>query len=346
MDKELFSIGDVARQSGLNVSALRFYDRVGMLIPVWVDPSSAYRWYSPSQIRTAELIAVLRRVGLALPEISTILTHQGDGKVLREVLDEHVVRLEQGLASAKAKISQIEACWDNPAPGKLDRTLTVAAHELRGALDSVRFAIGEDTDYPALRGVLFEVSGGQLNLAATDRFRAAFCTVKATSESFDFRGVLAGSCVDGLLEVLQEDGEASLTFTAELHVVLGGRVLVCELLDVDFPDLSHLTSSHDGGSRAEVDREWLRRTLGSDPDSARWLVAIDPEGQLRLDPDAETGNEQALLLGAAYLAQAVEAVGGDQLSLEVNGPVAPLAIRRTDHPGSFSVLMPIRRNRP
>lgn len=34
------SIGEMARDSGLGVSALRFYDRTGVLVPAWVDPVS------------------------------------------------------------------------------------------------------------------------------------------------------------------------------------------------------------------------------------------------------------------------------------------------------------------
>ncbi|WP_405018530.1 hypothetical protein [Kitasatospora sp. NBC_00070] len=34
------SIGAMARQSGLSVSALRFYDGAGVFGPAWVDPQT------------------------------------------------------------------------------------------------------------------------------------------------------------------------------------------------------------------------------------------------------------------------------------------------------------------
>ncbi|WP_156935035.1 MerR family DNA-binding transcriptional regulator [Pseudonocardia spinosispora] len=43
MERRL-GIGRVARASGLTVSALRFYDGVGVLNPASSDPHTSYRW--------------------------------------------------------------------------------------------------------------------------------------------------------------------------------------------------------------------------------------------------------------------------------------------------------------
>src|ERR687890_19308 len=58
------SIGEVARVSGLSVSALRFYDGAGVLVPAEVDAFTGYRRYAADQVRAARLIAGLRRVSL------------------------------------------------------------------------------------------------------------------------------------------------------------------------------------------------------------------------------------------------------------------------------------------
>lgn len=67
------SIGEMARDSGLSVSALRFYDRAGVLVPAWVDPVSGYRWYGPEQCEEARLLTRLRRAGMPLPDIRLVL---------------------------------------------------------------------------------------------------------------------------------------------------------------------------------------------------------------------------------------------------------------------------------
>lgn len=343
MHNELFSIGNTARISGLSVSTLRFYDRVEMLTPVRVDPSSGYRWYSLEQIKKAELISKLRRVGLALPEVSEILANYGDASVLCKILDAHVTRLEQGLASAKSMISQIESFWEEPEEETENHKIKVESFELLNALNSVRFAVGDDDDFPALHGILLEAVGGNLRLTATDRYRAAFYTVETVSISAEFRAVLATQSLGDLLEFLEAGGAADLTLGVTLSVTLNEQTMMCDLLDVDFPNLDHVISTTTASSRAEVDRDWLRQVLGGDPDAEQWLIEIDSSGQLVLDSDEKSANAEAAALQASYLAQAIEAAGGEQLRLELNGPICPLAIRRSDNPNSFSVIMPRRR---
>ena len=338
MDNDLLSIGDVARASGLSVSALRFYDRVGVLSPVVVDSQTAYRWYSPDQLGAAELIAELRRVGLSLPEVTTILAHQGDGKLLHEMLGGHVARLEQALVNAKAVIAKIEQRW-NPATATQPRSISVDSRELRRALSSVRFAVGTDAEFPNLRGILMRARNGQLQLTATDRHRAAFYALDIGSGSHDFDLVLAEPGLDPLLAALHDGDTACLTCTSQLNVSVGGKAINLPLLDHNFPDLTEKVQSSSGVVRVNVERRRLRSALGTYPAGQQQILQVGPAGQLLMDLD--NGSDPALLLNAAFLSDALDSAVGEALSLEVNGPVAPLAIRSIEHPYSFSVIMPI-----
>src|SRR4051812_27516525 len=69
VERKMRSIGEMARDSGLSVSALRFYDGAGVLAPAWVDPESGYRWYGPEQLEESQLLARLRRAGMPLADI-------------------------------------------------------------------------------------------------------------------------------------------------------------------------------------------------------------------------------------------------------------------------------------
>ena len=71
-------IGRLARDSGLTVSALRFYDGAGVLVPAHVDPQSSYRWYSDEQVLVARLVARLRRVGMPVADIRRVVEHRDD----------------------------------------------------------------------------------------------------------------------------------------------------------------------------------------------------------------------------------------------------------------------------
>lgn len=68
----MLSIGVFARRSRLSMKALRLYDRLGLLPPADVDPRSGYRRYRQSQLVTARLIVLLRRLDMPLAEIREV----------------------------------------------------------------------------------------------------------------------------------------------------------------------------------------------------------------------------------------------------------------------------------
>lgn len=67
----MMTIGEFANATGLTAKALRFYDQTGLLAPAQVDPATAYRLYSPGQVRNAEYIRLLRGTDMSLAEIRT-----------------------------------------------------------------------------------------------------------------------------------------------------------------------------------------------------------------------------------------------------------------------------------
>lgn len=70
---ELLTIGEFARASRLSAKALRLYDDLGLLRPVVVDPGNGYRRYAPDQLERARLVAWLRRIGMPLARIRTVV---------------------------------------------------------------------------------------------------------------------------------------------------------------------------------------------------------------------------------------------------------------------------------
>ena len=73
MTKELYSIGETARLFGISTQTLRFYDRKGILSPVYTDPETGYRYYSYMQFHVIDRIKYLQGFGLALEEICAII---------------------------------------------------------------------------------------------------------------------------------------------------------------------------------------------------------------------------------------------------------------------------------
>ncbi len=66
-------IGEFSERSGLSPKRLRSYAAGGLLVPAAVDATSGYRYYSPGQLRDAQLIDSLREAGMPLADIAALL---------------------------------------------------------------------------------------------------------------------------------------------------------------------------------------------------------------------------------------------------------------------------------
>ncbi|MEU3454237.1 MerR family transcriptional regulator [Micromonospora sp. NPDC006766] len=360
------SIGELARASGLTVSALRFYDRCGVLVPALVDPATGYRWYTDDQVAPARLVAGLRRVGMPLSGIAEALAHRHEPAVVHRLLDAHLRRLEDGLADARRELSRIRALID-PEEIAMTTRLVLNRADLSAAVDAVRFAVGTDPELPVLAGVLVEVEPDGVRLVATDRHRLAVARAAGKVDGPAVRALLPTDAVDELRALLDTgDGitpEAHLTVAPDrVEVSVAGRAVAAAALPYDFPDYRRLLHSHVAGSpayRISVDVAALRGALARDGapvlvrehDGVRAEVAVlglDERGGLRLvGPDEVTAADAAadavrVGVNREYLLDALDAGDRGQLVLELDGPITPLAVRRPDDADAFSILMPIR----
>ena len=341
-------IGQMARESGLTVSALRFDDGAGVLVPARVDPQSNYRWYSDDQVLTARLVARLRRVGLPLADICRILEHRRDAPVVDEILRAHLTRLEDGLADARRELSAARALLDQESP--MTTVVRTTAVELAAALRAVRYAVGTDPDLPMLTGVLLDVDDASARVAASDRYRLAVSALTGAEVTGPPASAIAPvALVDEVLAALGDGGPVTVGIVGdEITVEVAGRVLGGRRLDHDFPDYRRLLRTS-AAHRVDVDVDRFRAELTAAPtrtvreeDSEHEVsvLTIGPDGEPSFAPDA--AGVLQLGLNREFLLEALDAGVGGQLVLELDGPIAPLAIRDPERAGDVSMLMPIR----
>lgn len=361
MESDLRSIGELARASGLTVSALRFYDSAGVLIPALVDPVTGYRWYTNEQVVPARLVAGLRRVGMPVAEIAAAL--RVEPAQVHRLLDAHLRRLEDGLADARRELSRIRTLIDSEEH-PMTTHIILSRVDLAAAVDAVRFAVGADPDLPVLAGVLFESDGDGVRLVATDRHRMSIARVDARVDGPAVRVLAPVAFVDEVRALLDpgagSTSEAHLTVAGgTISVSVAGRTVDAAALPYDFPDYRRLlrpTPDDGPAHRLTVDAAALRAALTSADapvvtrrhDGAPLSVTVlgpDGRGGVRLlGADELTGQEDTFRVGVngGYLLQALDAAGLGQLLLELDGPIAPLAVRRPDDADAFSILMPIQ----
>jgi DNA-binding transcriptional MerR regulator len=119
----MFGIGTVARLAGVSVRTLRYYDEVGLLHPVWVDPRNGYRWYAPEQLHRLHRILALRDLGVHLAEIGLLISDDLSVEELRGILLLRRAEAHDRLAADTARLARVEARLhqlDEPAVSDYD----------------------------------------------------------------------------------------------------------------------------------------------------------------------------------------------------------------------------------
>jgi len=357
VENNLRRTGQMARECGLTVSALRFYDSAGVLVPCRVDPQTGYRWYSSEQVRQARLVARLRRVGMPLAEIRRVLERRDDRPAAEQILTAHLSRLEAGLADARREFSAARALLE-PQENTVTQphpctSVTLTGQDLAAALLAVQYAVSEDPDLPMLGGVAIDIDDDGLRVVATDRYRLAVSAVPVSGRTGPAVNVIAAPAfVDEAINVLSREPAPVTVEVGGDEIVLRthARRLSGRRLDYDFPDYRRLLRSESTHS-VPVDVAALRRdvraaatrTMQRDQDGVGYEVAVltlGTDGGVALTADA-TGPLQ-LGLNREYLLQALDATHSTELILELDGPIAPLAIRDPERAGTVSLLMPVR----
>lgn len=127
-DDRLLTIGAFARRAQLSVKALRLYERLGVLVPADVDASSGYRRYREGQLRTARLVAMLRRLDMPLADVARVVAAGADGAALvREYWDGVERRVAAQRELAEHLRARLSGGTDRPPMFEAVRTREVPA---------------------------------------------------------------------------------------------------------------------------------------------------------------------------------------------------------------------------
>lgn len=98
--EQYLSIGEVAKARGVNVQSLRYYEKLGILVPAYINPQNGYRYYSLEQIMILDTIILCVELGIPLKNLKNYVDQ--DGQLKFEEL------LKDGKRLARKKIQTIE----------------------------------------------------------------------------------------------------------------------------------------------------------------------------------------------------------------------------------------------
>ena len=101
-------IGDFARLGNVSVRALRFYDAIGLLRPLHVDPDSGFRHYGPGQVSRLHHIRVFQDLGFSLARIREMLRRDLPAATLRELMEQRRSELKGNIREDVARLARID----------------------------------------------------------------------------------------------------------------------------------------------------------------------------------------------------------------------------------------------
>ncbi|MDL1909078.1 MerR family transcriptional regulator [Chloroflexi bacterium CFX6] len=105
----MIRIGDFSKLSRVPVKTLRYYDEMGLLEPVEVDPFTGYRLYEYSQLSTLNRILALKDLGFSLEEIGRLLDDGLSVEQMRGMLRLRETEARQRVREEAERLERIEA---------------------------------------------------------------------------------------------------------------------------------------------------------------------------------------------------------------------------------------------
>ena len=119
--EHLLKIGELAKQTGVAVGTLRYYESLGLLEPA-LRSSSGYRYYTADAARQVQFIKKAQRLNFSLQEIQQILSSRRQGitacPLVQDLLSCKIHFLEeeiQRMSAFKAELQAYKKLWTNRA---------------------------------------------------------------------------------------------------------------------------------------------------------------------------------------------------------------------------------------
>ena len=108
------TIGDFAKLRNVDRKSLRYYERIGALIPAYTDPQTNYRYYKLEQLVDLDTILLCLELGIPLKQTANYKNQDGTLDVLRlfsdgkEKFNEKLLKLHTTWKRLESSLSAIQ----------------------------------------------------------------------------------------------------------------------------------------------------------------------------------------------------------------------------------------------
>lgn len=230
---------------------------------------------------------------------------------------------------------------------------------LKKALQQTVFAASNDESRPVLTGVLVHTTEGKLYMAATDSYRLAEKTLGSNKTNVNL--LVPASAMQDLLRILGENEEdVQITHDEQqVRFQVGDIELVARLLEGKYPDyrklipqqftVSAILKRSDFLNVTKVSSLFARESAGSvtvEVDDTKQLLSIrsiaSQLGENTATAATKAEGNGSITLNSRYLLDALQALGGDEVTFGFNGKLEPTLLRDTAVTDYSHIIMPLK----
>lgn len=105
--KEYYRIGETASLMEITTQTLRFYDKIGLVKPIKIDPRTGYRYYAYEQFHFIDRIKYLQSLGMPLDDIKEVMLSKKVERLL-PFLDQQKKVLEEEEKKIRHQIEMVD----------------------------------------------------------------------------------------------------------------------------------------------------------------------------------------------------------------------------------------------
>lgn len=105
----MLKIGDFSKLGHVTVKTLRYYGRMGLLKPTFIDRFTSYRYYSLEQLPRLNRILALKDLGFSLDQVAELLDEEVPVEQMRGMLRRKQAELEARLAAEQNRLGRVAA---------------------------------------------------------------------------------------------------------------------------------------------------------------------------------------------------------------------------------------------
>jgi DNA polymerase-3 subunit beta len=237
--------------------------------------------------------------------------------------------------------------------------VSIDSKDLVTGLAQVVRAASKDDARPILTGVLLQAEDGGLRIEATDSYRLAVRTLPGTEVLGERPQVLVPSrALSEVVRLLGDGSEVELTLgDRDVTFGLPDTTITSRLIEGDFPNTRQLLPT-EFPNRLKVDRlallDALRRVrllarestpvrIAQHGDSIELSAVTQDVGHAHESLDASyDGDELTVAFNPDYLLDGLDAISGDEVTLETRDALKPAVLRDADTDDFLYLLMPVR----